>query len=82
MITEKVLQGKKIILRQIELEDCTVSYVKWLNDPKVIQCLETRWTNQDLESIRDFVDEQRKNDHSVLFAIINKRDRKHIGNQC
>lgn len=80
MITEKVLSGKDIVLRQIELSDCTDCYVNWLNDPEVTQYLETKWTKQDFKAIQDFVDAQRKNDHSVLFAIISKENDVHIGN--
>ena len=35
MVTEKILKGKQIILRQIELDDCTNVYVEWLNDPNI-----------------------------------------------
>lgn len=80
MVTEKVLLGESIILRQIELDDCTISYVKWLNDPEVVQYLETKWAKQNLETIRDFVDGQRRNNHSFLFAIVSKENNMHIGN--
>lgn len=80
MVTKETLSGMKTILRQIELEDCTETYVNWLNDPEVNQYLETRWEKQNLEMIRSFVDNQRKNDHSILFAIISKKCDEHIGN--
>ena len=80
MVTEKRLDGTIIFLRQIELSDCGTSYVEWLNDPKVNQYLETRWVNQDLESIKSFVVDQRENTHSVLFAIVLKENGLHIGN--
>lgn len=80
MVTKKILFGGNILLRQIEMEDCTDSYVKWLNDSEVTQYLETKWSIQNLETIRDFVDAQRKNTHSILFAIITKENNVHIGN--
>ena len=80
MITDKKYIGNNIILRQIELSDCSDSYVNWLNDPQVNQYLEVRWSIQNLESITDFVQAQRSNDNSVLFAIIEKLDGRHIGN--
>lgn len=80
MITTKKCIGKNIILRQIELNDCTDIYVNWLNDPQVNQYLEVRWNIQNLNSIRDFVHGQRNNDHSILFAITDKQDLRHIGN--
>lgn len=80
MVTNKILSGENIFLRQIELSDCTVSYVNWLNDLEVTQYLETKWTIQNLETIKNFVEAQRRNDHSVLFAIISKEYDEHIGN--
>lgn len=80
MITKEVLNGRRVTLRQIESDDCTTTYVDWLNDPEVNQYLETRWSEQSLESIRNFVESQRNNDHSILFAIILCDDNRHIGN--
>lgn len=80
MITDKVLSGEKIYLRQISMNDCTDRYVEWLNDPEVNQYLETKWSNQNIESIRTFVEAQRKNNHSILFAIIYREKDVHIGN--
>ena len=80
MITEKILNGEKISLRQISLQDCTNDYVDWLNDPEVNQFLETRWYNQDISSIKEFVKSQRENNHSFLFAIIYKENKRHVGN--
>lgn len=80
MVTAKILRGGEIFLRQIELSDCTTSYVEWLSDVEVNQYLETRWSEQTLDSVRDFVKSQRENDHSILFAIILISDNVHIGN--
>ena len=80
MITDKILTGEKVYLRQISVKDCTDKYVKWLNDPEVNQYLETKWSEQNIESIRAFVESQRKNNHSVLFAIVCRKNNEHIGN--
>ncbi len=85
MITDKILMGKGVYLRQITLQDCTNRYVEWLNDTEVNQYLETRWSVQDLQAIKEFVSSQRKNNHSILFAIMyndsyNSVVGKHIGN--
>lgn len=80
MIISKILEGEKIVLRQIELSDCTERYVEWLNDPEVNQYLETKWVEQSLETVEDFVRAQRQNDDSILWAIITKEGLTHIGN--
>jgi len=80
MITDKVLHGDSIYLRQIEVSDCNDNYVKWLNDPDVNKYLETKWSEQNLDTIRSFVETQRENTNSILFAIVFKSNNMHIGN--
>lgn len=80
MITEKIFMGGVVHLRQIELKDCVPSYVNWLNDPAVNQYLETKWSQQTMESIREFVREQRESNDSILFAIVDNTTNNHIGN--
>ena len=79
MITQKIVGGG-LILRQIELNDCKDRYVEWLNDPEVNQYMETKWSAQNRETIRAFVQSQRENNHSILFAIVVKETGQHIGN--
>ncbi len=74
------LIGEKIILRPVTLADCTDRYVAWLNHPEVNRYLETRWTEQTLDSVRDYVDKLSKSRDSYLFAILDKPTKQHIGN--
>lgn len=62
------------------MSDCTEAYVRWLNDNEVNRYLETKWLKQTLDTIKEFVAEQRENSHSILFAIIDNSTRRHIGN--
>lgn len=80
MLTSERLSMGGVLLRQIELSDCTPSYVSWLDDPEVNQYLETRWTEQNIDSIRSFVQSMRDSENSVLFAITLLEDGRHIGN--
>lgn len=80
MLTSARLLTGGVLLRQIELSDCTPSYVSWLEDPEVNQYLETRWTEQNIDSIRSFVQLQRDSEDSILFAITLLEDGRHIGN--
>ncbi len=78
MITDKILEGKNIYLRQIELSDCQDYYVDWLNDKEVNKYLESRWQEHNLDNLKEFVTTIRNSAHSYMFAIIYKN--KHIGN--
>ena len=75
-----LLLGDKVQLRPVTIDDCTDRYLEWLNDPIVSQYLETRWTVQTLDGIRDFVRSTQASGNSVLFAIIERATLLHIGN--
>jgi RimJ/RimL family protein N-acetyltransferase/methionyl-tRNA formyltransferase len=74
------IAGKEVSLRLVTMEDCTQRYVSWLRDPKVNQYLETRWSNQTIETIREFVNTTINCLDNYLFAIIENKSSTHIGN--
>ncbi|HBD9372943.1 TPA: GNAT family N-acetyltransferase, partial [Legionella pneumophila] len=74
------LIGSKVFLLPVTLADCTDNYLKWLSDPSVNHYLETRWSIQDMESIRNFVSNMRTDPNNYLFAIRELKTEQHIGN--
>ena len=78
MITDKVLKYEDVSIRIIELSDCNENYLRWLNDKETNMYLETRWSEQTLEGIKEFVKATRESKDSYLFAILYKD--KHVGN--
>lgn len=82
MICNKILGNLSadIRLRTIELSDCTDTYLHWLEDEQVNRFLETRWEEQSIPKITDFVDSMRNSSHSYLFAILVMPEGRHIGN--
>ena len=78
--SDEYIVGTHISLRLVTLEDCDATYVSWLCDPLVNQFLETRWTQQTLHSIRDFVSTLLHDPYNYLFAIIEMATQQHIGN--
>lgn len=76
----EVLEGERVRLRLCEPSDCTDRYLAWLADPEVNRYLETRWSEQTLDSIRAFVTTMLESTHSYLFAIIDKSSNVHVGN--
>ena len=79
IIQNELITRKGFILRSISLDDCNEKYINWLNDKDVNQYLETRWCEQNIESIKDFVRKQIESEDSYLFAIC-KPDGTHVGN--
>lgn len=72
--TEKLV----VTLRPITIQDVTPSYVGWLRDPEVNQYLETRFTEQTLETVATFVKRMLASADEFLFAIC--VDSRHVGN--
>src|SRR6476660_3787880 len=84
-MTRAILDGERLIgdavyLRLIEPSDCGDRYLAWLLDPELNRFLETRWTDQTPETIRQFVTEMRSSPDNYLFAIVHTESGKHIGN--
>jgi len=76
----EMLTGDKVILRPVLLSDCNERYLGWLNNPRINQYLETRWSLQNLDSIRQFVVSMLDDPSNYLFAIIEVATQTHIGN--
>jgi RimJ/RimL family protein N-acetyltransferase len=76
----ELLKGEKVSLRLVTLEDCTERYAAWLADPYVNRYLETRWTEQTLDMIKDFVTNMLNSPNNYLFAILENETFSHIGN--
>src|SRR4051812_33418625 len=74
------LKGGRVDLRLATLEDCSARYLAWLQDPEVNRFLETRWREQSLASIREFVAGMLESANDYLFAIEDAASRTHIGN--
>ncbi len=74
------INGEKIYLKRLNVEDVTANYVTWMSDPEVCKYLESKWQSHTLESIRKYVDGLSKSPSNYLMGIFNITDNKHIGN--
>ncbi|MFH1148449.1 MAG: GNAT family protein [Pseudomonadota bacterium] len=74
------IEGERIYLREVRLSDVNDDYCRWLNDPEVNRYLETRFMEQNLESVREYVEGKINNRDEELLAICLKEDNRHIGN--
>lgn len=85
MTKDKIIQVSSehfplIYLQTITKKDASEEYVQWLNDPQINQYLETRFHQQDLQSISAFIANIMSNPNEHLFTIRLKTTDKHIGN--
>ena len=49
------IEGERIYLRSLAVEDATEEYVSWLRDEEVNQFLEVHVSNHTLESVRETI---------------------------
>lgn len=70
----------RLILRELEVSDCTPEYVGWLNDSEINRYLETRHEPQDEVSVREFVERCLAKSDEFLFGIFLAEGGRHIGN--
>lgn len=74
------LQSSRLLIRELDIGDVSMTYQNWLSDPLVNQYLETRFERQTKERITEYVIEQKRRNDSYLLGIFKKEDGRHIGN--
>lgn len=75
-----LLEGDRIYLRRIRLDDVSKLYCSWMNDPEVNKYLESRFYRHSLKTLRNYVCDIRKDKNNAFFAIMLKNGNRHIGN--
>lgn len=80
MVYSDIIKSTKLnlYLRSLSEQDCTDRYLSWLQNPQINQYLETRLTEQSLETVKAFVNTINDSEHSYLFGIF--YNNMHIGN--
>jgi [ribosomal protein S5]-alanine N-acetyltransferase len=77
-IKNKKFLGKNIFLKKIHTHHCNKKYLSWLNDKKINQYLEAKWTKYNIRSLKKFVNSCNLNESIILFGIFYKNE--HVGN--
>lgn len=80
MYTDDIIYGKMIRLQMCTDDFVTESYVAWLNDKDVNKYLESRYVEQTITLVKDYVEKNISSQDQILFAIVARDTDKHIGN--
>jgi len=72
--------GPHVLMRPISSLEITSEYIDWLNNPDINQYLEVRYSNQTKKSAVEYINFLRSQPHLEMFAILTKKDQRHIGN--
>lgn len=80
IINEPVLTGENIYLEGLSEKHVSEKYAQWLNDKEV--CRENRHGkgNNTIEMTKRYVESVDRAETIAAFAIITKKDKRHIGN--
>ena len=75
-----VVSGPRLYLREVRASDVNERYYRWMNDPDVVQYLETRFMPQSMDNIAAFVKRMDGKSDEPFFAICTNEGDEHIGN--
>ena len=76
-----IIESKRLVMREIRLEDISDAYIAWVNNPETTRFLEIRFKKQTQEMIRDFIQSRLDNITSVKhFGIYDEGGNRLIGN--
>jgi ribosomal-protein-alanine N-acetyltransferase len=74
------LESERLLLQTVTLDDCTETYLAWLNDPAVVEYTDGIFYKHSMESMINFVALQNAKSNAVFLSIRIKDNNKHIGN--
>lgn len=82
VIEEPYLSGENIVLEGLSQKHVSERYAQWLNDKEV--CRENRHGRGDntIDKTKEYVTSVDRSDTVAAFAIIAKKEKRHIGNIC
>lgn len=75
----EVLHGERLTLRPLTVADATDRYASWMNDPRINQYLESRFSDHTVADLRRFVEAMIISERDFIFAMETEQD-GHIGN--
>ena len=72
--------GPLVCLRPLEDSDVNEDYIGWLNDPEVTRYMEAGRSISTAESIRNYLERFQNSSTDLIFAVIDRQTKIHIGN--
>ena len=75
-----ILKTRRLVLRDIRIEDISREYVEWLNNPEINRFLEIRFTPQDYETVKAYVEEKLHDTRTTKhFGVYDLKGQRLIG---
>ena len=74
------IEGDKIYLRPLEIDDIDGNYKAWLNDPEIVKLNSHGRYPVSISMLKEYVNRVTYSESAIVLAIIHKKANKHIGN--
>lgn len=75
-----IIKTKRLVLRDIQIRDISSEYVAWLNNPETNRHLEVRFTRQDYESVKSYVESKLRDTRNAKhFGIYDQEGQRLVG---
>lgn len=74
------LQGDRIYLRYLDESDVSQTYADWMNDTRINRYLESRVSEQTVDTVAAFIRTSRADPDVHLFGMFLNEDDRHVGN--
>ena len=74
------LIGRRIYFRPLKPEDLKNGYLDWVNDPEMHQLLDSAKRPISEYNLKKYYQQIMESENDVMFAVIEKKTDKHIGN--
>jgi RimJ/RimL family protein N-acetyltransferase len=76
-----IIETRRLVLRDIRIEDISDAYIVWINDPETTRYLEIRFQEQTLGKIKEFIQSRLDNITTVKhFGIYDQGGTRLVGN--
>ena len=74
------IEGDKIYLRPLEIDDIDGNYKAWLNDPEIVKLNSHGRYPVSISMLKEYVNRVKYSESAIVLAIIHKKANKHIEN--
>ena len=71
---------KNFNLQELNIDDVSRNYVKWLNDYSVVRFTEQKFHKHTIKSVKKFVIEKKRKRDEFLLGIFLSNKKTHVGN--
>ena len=75
-----ILQGNRLILRQILPTELEEKYIDWMNDPELVQYMESRFHIYSRFDLEKYVNHINEDGSSIMWGIYESDTLEYIGN--